>query len=184
MYRIGFCLSVFLVRIRIPDPFPGGAVRVKHFWVFVQICLGKPKFYCQTNTLYTILSENCEFLSVLCGSANIFRAVLHLKICRQHSSWTPFHHTLALPYGCFRTISTSFKMFLPYIGSSFFLLWCPQHKCNDMLFHLTRKILFGTFHDSSKSQPCSPTIFEQAYCTRSYIFGVFALPQLNLEPFG
>ena len=96
---------------------------------------------------------------------------------------TPFHHTLALPYGCFRTISTSFKMFLPYIGSSFFLLWCPQHKCNDMLFHLTRKILFGTFHDSSKSQPCSPTIFEQAYCTRSYIFGVFALPQLNLEPF-
>ncbi len=103
--------SVFFVRIRFPDPFSGGAVHVRQFYVSDQFCFVKSNFYCQTNTLYTILSENCGFLSVLCGSASIFPTVLHLKICRQHSSWTPFHHTLVLSlkqFSCF----ISYRAFL------------------------------------------------------------------------
>jgi hypothetical protein len=70
------------VPIRIPDPSSKDAVRVRQFYVSDQFCLEKPNFYCQTNTLDTILSENCGFLPVLWGSASIVSAVLHLKIYR------------------------------------------------------------------------------------------------------
>ncbi len=95
---------------------------------YVQFCLGKSNFYCQTNTLYTILSENCGFLSVLYGSAIIFRAVLHSK-----------------------NLSTAFQLdaFLPYIGPlKIEVIFCNPNSVRRQLLNCNVQVSVSntTFH--------------------------------------